>query len=231
MEINLKTAAFMLGASEEMLLRWVKQGVIQPAASDGEVLFDEKVLNEWAAKRRMPVRRVQAGERVVEELTGGDKSSLTAVMSAGGVYFNVPGTDAKSALHGALESIRLPLPVDREELTARLLAREALASTGIGGGIAIPHPRKPLDGLPDTGLIATCFLRAPVDFNAVDGLPVFVMFLLFSPTTKRHLGLLSKLSFCLSNPSVAGLLPNVKDQKTLLQAISEVEKSIQSTGA
>lgn len=214
-----------------MLLRWVKQGVISPSTVGGELLFDEKVLNSWAAKRRMPIRQVLTASMNDRDLSKINSFSLTAVMAEGGVYFDIPGKDVKSVFSGALNQISLPVAIEKEETVQRLSDREALASTGIGGGIAIPHPRKPLAGLPETGLIATCFLESPVDFSAVDGQPVFVLFILFSPSTKRHLELLSKLSFCLSNPELSQLLPNVKDKKTLLNAISEVEESIQTGSA
>jgi PTS system nitrogen regulatory IIA component len=152
-------------------------------------------------------------------------------MARGGVTFDVTGTDVHSTLRAVLDSISLPVPFDKEELLERLLAREALASTGIGGGIAIPHPRKPLENIPDGGVIATCFLKSPADYCAVDQKPVFVLFLMLSPTTKRHLELLSRLSYCLGNPSISGILPNVRERKTLLLAISRVEKELQSSGA
>lgn len=230
MEINIKTAAFMLGTSEEMLHRWVRQGVIPVVETDKEVLFDEKALADWAAKRRMPVRRAAEAAPSPDDDNAESDLSLQAAMARGGVCFGVSGSDVRGVLSAAVDRLVLPASSEKEEVLDRLLAREALASTGIGGGIAIPHPRKPLEGLPQGGIIATCFLDTPVDFNAVDQKPVFVLFLMFSPSTKRHLELLSRLSFCLNNPLVSGILSDVKDEKTLLRAISEVEKEIQSTG-
>ncbi len=228
MERDLKTAAFMLGTSEEMLLRWVKQGVIQPISSDGEPSFDDKILNAWAAKRRMPIRSAPEGDAGPGRVVPADASSLAAVMGLGGVHFNVRGNDVRSVFSATLDRVQLPVSVEKEELLDRLLAREALASTGIGGGIALPHPRKPLADLPDTGIVATCFLESPVDFNSVDGQPVFVLFMLLSPTTKRHLELLSKLSFSLSNPALSRLLPSIPDEKRLLDAVFEVEEALQT---
>ena len=230
MNIDLKTAAYMLGTSEEMLLRWVKQGVIQVLEADEGFLFDEKTLRDWAAKRRMPVRRTDGVSEPPPPATV-DRASLQAAMVRGGVHFDVPASEVRGTLKSAVDRLNLSFPCDKEDLLERLMAREALASTGIGGGIAIPHPRKPLATLPEGGIIATCFPDAPVDFQAVDGKPVFVFFLMLSPTTKRHLELLSRLSFCLGNPAVASILPSLKDEKLLLQAVAQVEKEIRTDGA
>ena len=59
-----------------------------------------------------------------------------------------------------------------------MLAREKLGSTGFGGGVAIPHAK--IDGL---ARVVGGFVRLaqPVDFDAVDGLPVDLVFVLLSP--------------------------------------------------
>jgi PTS system nitrogen regulatory IIA component len=74
----------------------------------------------------------------------------------------------------------LGLPADK--ITAELLKREELGSTGTGGGIAIPHGRiqsltKPF------GLLAR--LKQPIDFGAIDGQPVDLIFLLLLPMAAK----------------------------------------------
>lgn len=75
----------------------------------------------------------------------------------------------------------------------RLLERERLGSTGFGGGVAIPHGK--LEGLTHViGLIAR--LDAPVDFQAVDGLPVDLVLVLLSPPDAgvEHLKALARVT-------------------------------------
>ncbi len=75
----------------------------------------------------------------------------------------------------------------------RLAERERLGSTGFGGGIAIPHGR--IDGLASvTGIFVR--LNAAVDFGAIDGLPVDLLFLLLSPSGAgtEHLKALARVS-------------------------------------
>lgn len=73
-------------------------------------------------------------------------------------------------------------------LAKALLARESLGSTGIGRGVAIPHAR--VDGLPKNLAMVTRLAR-PIDFEAVDDVPVDIVVLLLSPAAGQSLNILS----------------------------------------
>ncbi len=147
--------------------------------------------------------------------------SLTAAMQGGGVYFDIEGDTPAAVLQGAVDRLSLPENIDKAVLLKRLKEREALASTGIGHGVAIPHPRYPIVNIPVGGIICTCFLEKPVNFKSVDGTPVFVLFIMMSPCTKRHLEMLSRLTFCLHDVS---FLPNVKSCRTAEDFLKLVQK-------
>ena len=83
---------------------------------------------------------------------------------------------------------------------AAILAREALGSTGIGDGIAIPRVRNPIVLHLSRPIVTLCFLERPVDFGALDGQPVTTLFTLISPTVRAHLHLLSRLSYNMQLP-------------------------------
>lgn len=75
-----------------------------------------------------------------------------------------------------------------------------LGSTGIGDGIAIPHPRSPLIfNLPHASLTLS-FLEKPIDFGALDGKPVFAAFTILSQTVRGHIHLISRLAHVLRTP-------------------------------
>lgn len=83
--------------------------------------------------------------------------------------------------------------VDPRIVVDRLVDRERLGSTGFGGGVAIPHAK--LDGLDRVvGLFVR--LATPIDFNAVDDMPVDLVFLLLSPSDSgvEHLKALARVS-------------------------------------
>ena len=88
--------------------------------------------------------------------------------------------------------------VDAERLEADVLAREALLSTGVGHGVALPHART---GAATATVAALATLRRPVDFDAHDALPVEIAVLLAGPEAERgaHVRLLSRVSVLLSD--------------------------------
>jgi PTS system nitrogen regulatory IIA component len=121
----------------------------------------------------------------------------------------------------------LPLPpeIDRNLLLKMLLQREELASTGVGRGIAIPHPRYPLNELKEE-IISTFFLEKEIDFGSIDGIPVFVLFLMLSPEIRLHLRYLSKLSLCLRDDSFIDLLKKCKKAEEIFEKVEEIEKAL-----
>ncbi len=82
---------------------------------------------------------------------------------------------------------------NEEELVRALIDRETLGSTGIGGGVAIPHGK--LKSITDM-IVAFGRSRSGVDFQAVDGKPVYLFFLLLTPLDmpSDHLKILARIS-------------------------------------
>ncbi len=108
--------------------------------------------------------------------------------------FNDLAAPSKKALFQTLATLaeqQLGLPA--RHVAERLAERERLGSTGFGGGVAIPHGK--IDGLDRVvGLFAK--LAQPVEFAAIDGLPVDIVFLLLSPPDAgvEHLKALARVS-------------------------------------
>jgi PTS system nitrogen regulatory IIA component len=111
----------------------------------------------------------------------------------------------------------LGLPADR--IASYLLKREDLGSTGIGRGVAIPHARL-LDLQRPYGLLAK--LKAPVEFDAIDGQAVDLVFVLLLPTAAEHeaLGALALVARTLRSPETISRLRAAKDAAGLHSVIA-----------
>jgi PTS system nitrogen regulatory IIA component len=122
----------------------------------------------------------------------------------------------------------LPLPegFDRQILLTLFLAREELASTAIGGGIAIPHTRSPIVLHVSHPLVTLGFLENPVDFGALDGQPVHVLFSMVSPTVPLHLKVLSRLSFALHDPGFRKVVVDRGSPEAILAEARRVEDAL-----
>jgi PTS system nitrogen regulatory IIA component len=121
----------------------------------------------------------------------------------------------------------VPAAVDVALLEQLLVSRERMASTGIGEGIAIPHTRDPLIVHIDEPILMLCFLASPVDFHAIDGKPVNVLFTLLSPAVQTHLHALSRLAFMLHDAELRELLRITAPALAILERV----KSLESGGA
>jgi len=95
-----------------------------------------------------------------------------------------------------------------------LLQREKLGSTGVGGGVAIPHGK-----LPKLNKVFGVFARLerPVDFEALDGQPVDLVFLLLAPegAGADHLKALASVARLLRDPEVARKLRDSRDAEAI----------------
>ena len=178
MKLTVREAAKLFNVSEKTIYRWIEQKGLPAYRINKQFRFNQTELLEWAAAGRTNI-----SPDLLREPESGSVPLPDPVqaLAAGGIYYRVAGTDRDSVLRSVVELLRLPDHVDREFLLQVLLAREALGSTGIGDGIAIPHARNPIVLNVERPTITLCFLENPVDFAALDGLPVTVLFTLVNP--------------------------------------------------
>jgi nitrogen PTS system EIIA component len=223
MKLTVRDAAQLLSVAEKTIYRWIKQGVIPAYQINEQYRFNRAELLEWATSRRINV-----SPEIFAEPEGREAPppSLCDALRAGGVHYRVDGADKGAVLHAAVDLMKLPEEVDREFLYQVLLAREALGSTGIGEGIAIPHVRNPIVLHLSRPMVTLCFLERPVDFGALDGKPVTTLFTLISPTVRAHLYLLSRLGFALRDPDFKNAVLRQASREEILEALRRVEDSM-----
>lgn len=114
--------------------------------------------------------------------------------------------------------------LEERDIYDTLLQRERLGSTGLGQGIAIPHGK--FAGLTRiVGVFAK--LAEPVDFDAVDGAPVDIVFLLLAPegAGADHLKALARISRLLRDNSAVEKLRASKDAAALYAVLTEATTS------
>jgi PTS system nitrogen regulatory IIA component len=129
--------------------------------------------------------------------------------------------------NGVLEEMATPAArltgVALEKLVKVLLDRERLGSTGIGGGIGIPHGKlKNLASL----VMGFGMSRQGVDFDSIDGRPAHLFFLLLTPEDSAglHLKLLARLSRLLKNEEFKSQLMRAKNPEEILEIIREKDE-------
>lgn len=225
MKLSMEKIAGALDLPVSTLTRWIRQGRIPVQRNGADGLFSPMALEKWADAHNLSFTlKNDQGKTITSPPPSQD--SLVSAMKRGNVHYQMPGNDPDSALRAAVDQIAFLSSGSKQELFQKLMAREQLASTGIGNGIAIPHPREPLSTPPDAPVITTCFLENPIDYHAIDDRPVFVLFLLISPTVKLHLHMLSRLSYCIRDRNFVNFLTTPPKAADLYAHVLVFEKQL-----
>jgi PTS system nitrogen regulatory IIA component len=222
MHLSVNDVARLLQITQETVYKWIDRGKLPAYPVDDQYRFNRAELLEWATAEGIPV----APDAFEEVVSDEPLPSLAEALRAGGIFHGVPGADKRAVLTAAVDRLALPASVDRESLLAVLLAREALGSTGVGGGIAIPHVRNPIVLHFSQPAVALCFLAEPIDFGAIDGQPVHTMFLITTPTIRVHLHLLARLGHALRDPHLQELLGARASGDEIVSLVQRLEGSL-----
>ncbi len=228
MKLTVKDAARLLSVSEKTIYRWIADGRIPAHQLGDQYRFSRAELLEWSTAHRVPISPEILAE---PETSGVEPPGIVEALRAGGVYYRIGGRDKPSVLRSVVGVLQLPDEVDRQFLYDVLLAREALGSTGIGEGIAIPHVRNPIVLHLTRPTVTLCFLEQPVDFGAIDRQPVSILFTVISPTIRGHLHLLARLMHLLQDPQFRAALLRQASRDELLEHAARVEAAIPSPTA
>jgi len=149
-------------------------------------------------------------------------SLLSKLLPVANVILGLDVTSKKRVFEHVGLMFENALGIGRGQVFDALLARERLGSTGLGHGIAIPHGR--IKGLREA---AGAFVRtsAPIPFEAPDGNPVQLIFVLLVPekATDLHLQILSELAQMFSEKEVRAQLAALPDARDVQRLISEWE--------
>lgn len=149
---------------------------------------------------------------------------LEDILTPGRSLVNVPGGSKKRALEYIANLVAREMPdLDQQTIFESLIAREKLGSTGFGNGIAIPHCRLPGCPAPISALLR---LEAPIDFDAIDGAPVDLLFVLLVPeaATDEHLQLLRQIASMLDRGEIRERLRQVENSEALYQVVADAQK-------
>jgi PTS system nitrogen regulatory IIA component len=223
MKLSVKEAARLLSVSEKTIYRWIQKEVIPAYRIHEQYRFNGAELMEWATSRRVGA----TPESLLSPSTpSSHQISLSDALETGGIFYRISGNTRDQVLADIVTHLRLSDGIDRDKLLKLLIVREDLCSTGIGNGIALPHLRNP-GILPITRATVTlCFLENKVDFHALDGLPVDVLFTIMAPDLPAHLHLYSRLNFLLQRPTLRCVLATPGGREEILTTLRTEEAAL-----
>ncbi|MFO8083481.1 MAG: PTS sugar transporter subunit IIA [Desulfobacterales bacterium] len=147
---------------------------------------------------------------------------ITDVLYKETIIVDLKAGDKKSLLEEMAAPVARIAKVNQTELVRVLMEREQLGSTGIGGGIGIPHGK--LKGL-EKLVLGFGLSRKGIDFDSMDRRPTHIFFLLITPenSTGLHLKLLARISRLLKNEDFKEKLLQISNADELLVEIEQMD--------
>jgi nitrogen PTS system EIIA component len=144
---------------------------------------------------------------------------LSEILDAGNIIPDLKARDKKKALEELAETIVKSRPsLDKNSLVKVLQERERLGSTGIGDGVAIPHGK--FQGINEPIISFGRSIKG-LDFESMDGQPVFLFFLLIAPENSAsvHLKALARIAKILKNSSFRKTLMEIPTSQEIYKTI------------
>ena len=148
---------------------------------------------------------------------------LAQLIHRGGVFKNVEGNTPQEIYAKVCKMIDLPAGMTSETVYKALCVREAVLSTAVGNGIALPHARAPIMRDASEQRICVVYLKNPIDMKAPDEREVFVMFILLAHNSQIHLKVLSSLAGLFRDAKFKKALELRSDEAVLSKIIKEQE--------
>lgn len=150
-------------------------------------------------------------------------SILSEATSTDLLFPELEARDARGALDELARKIAVALPsLSGDELARGFIAREALGSTALGGGLAVPHCKVAGIG---RAYLAVAVSQQGVDFGATDGAPVHVLCAVLSPSDapRLHLKLLAAISRWARRPERVEALLRSRDRAVWMSQLQEAQ--------
>ncbi|EKD26470.1 MAG: hypothetical protein ACD_79C01179G0003 [uncultured bacterium] len=212
MQLSLRDVINRFDVSERVIYDWIEKKEMPFLKINEQYRFNYVSLLEWALENNIHL----TPEILSIEEDSSEEQILSGALKLGDVHYDVYANNREEIIRKVVDILPLPEDTDRSSLFEVLWARESMCSTGIGKGIAIPHLRNPMIFHIENPIIMTCFLKQPIDFHALDGEPVSILFVMLTPSIKTHLTLLARLAFCLQDQKLKDYLHTKVSREELI---------------
>lgn len=159
-----------------------------------------------------------------DTLEGNNRMKLVDFLSAEAISVDMKAQGKQEALEELCQALQRANKLsDAKQMVQILMEREALGSTGIGQGVAIPHGKT---GTVKDQVAALGISRRGIEFEALDGEPVHIVFLLVAPSEAagNHLKALAKVSRLLKDKFFRQALRDAKSADEILRIIQEEDQ-------
>jgi PTS system nitrogen regulatory IIA component len=208
MDLKIKDVAELLHVSETTVRRWLSDGKIPAYRLNHQYRFSRIEIENWMMSCRLDQDKGFAGASEVQiypqldlldnqqtaKPSGIHQYSLYRAINNGGVLIDVEGRTKEEIFYATLAQLAPSLGCDLDVVAELFLDRERLMPTSLNNGLAVPHSRDFILKSSVSDRVVVVFPKTPIEYGALDGMPVHTLFFLFSSDDKKHLQLLAKIA-------------------------------------
>jgi PTS system nitrogen regulatory IIA component len=220
MKLSVPEAASLLATSDDQVYDWIEDASLPARRIRGKYHINPTELLEWATEHDIVIAP-RAFNRP------GDAPGIPSVadaLRAGGVHYDVPGSDTVAALRAIVSDLPLADESDRETLLQFILPRQGLGMSVAAEGIAIPSVRVPTVLSATESVLMLSFLAKPLTLNFPEPRLIHTMFFLVCPTVHAHLAMVAKLAYCLRDDAFRGAILRRAPLDEILRAAAAAEE-------
>jgi PTS system nitrogen regulatory IIA component len=224
--LSLAELARHIGMDAREVQRLAKRGVLPGRLIGGEWRFNRFQMLDWLQREMHSLdrRHIQNLDRAMSE--NDDDVVISALLATEAVDMNLPAKSRPSVLRELVElAERTGMVYDRKQIIDELTEREALASTALPGGIAFPHPRRPLPYATAEPLICLARVPAGIPFGASTGGLTDLFVLVCCHDERQHLQTLARLAL-LFNSDLPDRLRQAEDAEKALESMLSTERAL-----
>jgi PTS system nitrogen regulatory IIA component len=214
--MTLAEIASHIGMDAREVKRLADRGVLPGRLIGGQWRFNRIQMLDWLQREmhNLDRRHIQNLDRAMS--TTGDEAVVSNLLATEAIEMNLSARSRPSVLRELVSlAERTGMVYDRAEIVDALEQREALASTALPGGIALPHPRRPLPYATTEPMLCLARVPAGIPYGAPDGRLTDLFVLVCCHNERQHLLALARLALLFSG----GLSQNLREVEAPEEAL------------
>jgi len=224
--LTIAETASYLKVSEKTIRRLIDDGAIPCAKVGGQWRFMRTMLVYWLQSQ---MNVVPQQEYINSLLSQKEAISVARLIDPSCVFMNLQPDSPEIILKILSDSMaRCGAIADEDLFLEQLMEREKIMPTGIGKGIAIPHPRTSGISPVIRSALAIGFCPQGIDFNSLDGTKTYLFIVIASRTDQVHLRVLTLLTRMAGDDSFLPAVFNMKSPAAFISYLLEKETEILS---
>jgi PTS system nitrogen regulatory IIA component len=228
--MTMQEVAKLLGADVRRVERMAQRGEIPCQKIGGRFRFNRAEITEWlqqhmGAMSHDHLAEVDAG--ITTQRQTQDETIVTPLLRPEAVTTNLGSRTKNSTLRELVAlAEQTGLILDARALVDAVIHREELYSTALEGGVAIPHPRRPLPEALAEPILVVARTSQGIAFGAPDGRLTNLFFLIASQDDRYHLHVLARLCRMLRDEKFVAKLEAAETREEMIELLKERERKV-----